>query len=215
MQPIPAYKELQNLEEIARHTSWRPWRSKGREKQNRARHREPVERFVWAAIILAAGVILISSILLDHQAFAASPSTKDALVDIACPKCENFEDRRLQVTKDAEGTLTSLQFTVIKSGVSTGSYSPQEIKEEILPMYEQSGYTVVKLDARQVNPEKGGRAQLKWLGNVLLKSGAGSLTLDVVQHETGDWGIEHQGQRVRRLVVEPGSLGVEEVRVQY
>ena len=214
MHPIPAYKELEKLEEISALSikTAHPVRSPKVAKRS---HWEPAESFVWAALILAAGVILISSMILDHQAFAASPSTKDSLVDISCPKCENFSDRRLQVTKDADGNLTGLHFTVISSGVSTGNYSPEDIKDQVLPMYEQSGYTVVKLDARQVNPEKGGVAQLKWYGNVLLKSGAGSLNLEVVQSEAGDWGIEHQGRLVRRLVVEPGSLGVEEVRIQY
>lgn|GEM_PF-1952687 len=215
MHPIHGYKELDRLEGIASEVSARARPAGVRAKSSRRHRWELEESFFWAALILAAGVILVSSIVLDHQAFAASSSSKDALVDISCPKCEDFADRRLQVTKDSEGTMTSLQFMIINSGVSTGNYSPEEIKEQVLPMYEQSGYTVVKLDARQVNPEVGGVAQLKWYGNVLLKSGAGSLNFQVVQNESGDWGLEHQGRQVRRLVVEPGNLGVEEVRVEY
>lgn len=214
MQPLIGYKELEQLDTLSHGLARHPVQHSSRSRAKVRGSWEATESFVWAALILAAGVLLVSSIFLEHPAFAASTTT-DSLVDISCPNCEGFQDRRLQVTKDADGTMTSLQFRVISTGESTGEYSPDEIKGEVLPMYEQSGYTVVKLDARQVNPEVGGVAQLKWYSNVVLRSGAESLTFEVSQNETGDWGIEHRGQRVRRLIVQPSNLGVDDVKVQY
>jgi hypothetical protein len=179
--------------------------------------RQPSESgFLWTSIALAAGVIAASGLLLSSLSFAddseveALGTQRDSLVDVYCPKCDGFEDRRLEVLKDETGAMKALRFSKIAGDVQTDLIGPQTVKEKVVPMYEQSGHTLIELDARRVNPEKGGPAVMTWTKNVLFGS-QDSIKFEVSQDETGDWGIEHQGHRIRRLIVTPGTVGVSDV----
>jgi hypothetical protein len=147
----------------------------------------------------------------SHFEVFNSTATRDTLVDVHCPKCEGFESRRLEVLKDSDGAITALRFFKIKSGVVTDTIEPRRFKESLVPMYEQSGFTVMQLDARLVNPEKGGPAVLSWFGNVLTKAGKGSLALEVRQDDQGDWGLTISGKKVTSLIVTPTRFGVDDV----
>ena len=182
--------------------------------------RHPSESgFIWTSIALAAGIILASTLLLSNLSLAddseveAFGTIKDPLVDVYCPKCDGFEDRRLEVLKDERGAMKALRFSKIVGDVQTDLIGPETVKERIVPMYEYSGHTLIELDARRVNPEKGGPAVMTWTKNVLFGS-QDSMKFEVTQDETGDWGIELQGRRIRKLIVTPGSVGVSDVVAQ-
>lgn len=182
--------------------------------------RQPSESgLIWTSIALAAGIVLASTLFLTNLSLAddseveAFGTIKDPLVDVYCPKCEGFEDRRLEVLKDERGAMKALRFSKIAGDVQTDLIGPETVKEKIVPMYEYSGHTLIELDARRVNPEKGGPAVMTWTKNVLFGT-EDSMRFEVTQDETGDWGIELQGKRIRRLVVTPGTVGVSDVAAQ-
>ena len=147
----------------------------------------------------------------DFDSALETLAIRDTLVDVHCPKCDDFESRRLEVLKSETGALTALRFFKMKSGAVTDTLGPDQLKEGLVPMYEQSGFTVLQLDARLVNPEKGGKAVLVWYGNVLTRGGKDSLEMLVDQDSTGDWGLSVNGRRVTELLVTPSSFGIDEV----
>jgi hypothetical protein len=135
-------------------------------------------------------------------------ATRDSLVDVHCSACEGFEARRLEVLTESDGTLTALRFFKIRSGLVTDTIGPRRFKESLVPMYEQSGFTVMELDARLVNPEKGGAATLIWYGNVLTKAGRGTLVLDLKKDEAGDWALYVGNRKINQFLITPGKFGV-------
>lgn len=157
---------------------------------------------------LNASVSVADDSDIDFLSFAAG---RDTLVDVHCPKCDGFESRRLEILKDSAGTMTALRFSKIKSGVVTDTMGPNQLKAGLVPMYEQSGFTVIQLDARLVNPEKGGKAIMIWYGNVLTHGGRESLNMVVEQGSDGNWGLYIGGEKVREFIVTPSRFGVDTV----
>jgi len=143
--------------------------------------------------------------------FNALATGRDTLIDVHCPECDGFESRRLEVIKDSAGTMTALRFSKIRSGVVTDTMGPDQLKSALVPMYEQSGFTVIQLDARLVNPEKGGKAVMIWYGNVLTHGGRKSLNMVVEQTTDGTWGLFIAGARVREFIITPSRFGVDTV----
>jgi len=138
-------------------------------------------------------------------------NTRDSLVDVHCSACEGFESRRLEVLKESDGTLTALRFFKIANGFVTDTIGPRRFKESLVPMYEQGGFTVMELDARLVNPEKGGIATLIWYGNVLTKGGKGTIAVELKEDDTGDWALYVSGRKITQLLVTPGRFGIKDV----
>ena len=165
------------------------------------------------ALIFCAFALVTSTVQadLDDIDFASLAAGRDTLVDVHCPECDNFESRRLEVLKDAAGTMTALRFSKIKSGTVTDTVGPNQLKSGLVPMYEQSGFTVIQLDARLVNPEKGGKAVMIWYGNVLTNGGRESLDMVVEQGADGLWGLYINGAKIREFIITPARFGVDTV----
>ena len=147
---------------------------------------------------------------------AQAHATDVRILEVRCTNDTSIPTRTLLLGVNAEGDVTGLKIFTTGQGI-TSDYKPDDFRHGSLVLFQSdpdllapNGRDIIRLDARLVNPEKGGRARMEYVTNALTGNSE-TVELDLERAADGHWALLLDRQPVRTLQMVKGSLGVKEI----